>query len=99
MMFGAEVVADPGLAATLQSYGGWGLSAILMSVIVYLFFALQRARDSKEGTLEAQVKSATQIIEETTKSSVQLNGALINLTDAMKSMDRRLENVEDKLGR
>lgn len=87
-----------GLAQLLQTYGAWGLVAILMVVCVFLFRKYVEARDKNDGTLQAQVKGATELVEECTKNSVEQKNALVNVTNAMLALERRLENVEKKLG-
>lgn len=102
---GASAVAgtDPalgpvsGLAQLLQTYGAWGLVAILMVVAWFLFSRYAEARDKNDGTLEAQVKGTTELVEEHVKASIELKNALVNLTDALRSIERRFENVEKKM--
>ena len=100
--FFPALTAQPGmleaqsLAQFMQSYGGWGLAALLMLVCAFLFRAYVSARDKNDGTLEAQVKGSTSLVEAHTKSSVELQNALENLTNALQSIERRLENVEKK---
>lgn len=84
------------LAALLQSYGGWGLAAILMLVCAFLFRAYVDARNKNDGTLEAQVKASTTLVESQVKTAVELQNALENLTSALQAIERRLENVEKK---
>ena len=103
-LFAAQPGGDPvvapiaGLAQLLQTYGAWGLVAVLMFVVWFLFRKYVEARDKNENTLQAQVKGATDMAEEVTKASVEQKNALVNTTDALKAMERRLENVEKKLG-
>lgn len=94
-----------GLAHLLQTYGGWGLAALMMTVSAFLFKKYVDARDKNDAALrqqitdaQAQVKGATELVEECTKASVQQTNALHNVNDAMRAIERRLENVEKKLG-
>lgn len=101
----AQIDPSPnGLAQMIQTYGGWGLSTILMAVIAFLFGALMKARDKNDVTLEAQVKAAelqvkgaTSLVEELTKTAVETRHSTMNMTDALRALERRLENVEKRL--
>lgn len=96
---GSDPVLAPitGLAQLLQTYGAWGLVAILMVVVYFLFRKYVDARDKNDGTLETQVKGQTELVEEQVKASVELKNAIVNLTEALRSIERRLENVEKKV--
>lgn len=83
-----------GLAQLLQSYGPWGLVAVLMVTCGVLFRAYVVARDKNDTTLQAQVKGTTELVEEMTKAAVEQKNALTNLTSALQTFERRLENVE-----
>lgn len=94
-----------GLAQLLNTYGAWGVVAILLVAVFFLFKRLEAARDSKDGTLEQQVKAQTALAEEQlkaaveqTKAAVELKNALVNHTNTLQAFERRLENVEKKLG-
>jgi len=82
------------MAQTMQSYGGWGLSAILMGVCGLLFRALMSARDKNDTTLEVQVRGAIDMVEASTTAHVELRHALDKVGEALKAIERRLENVE-----
>lgn len=86
-----------GLAGLLQTYGPWGLVSILMLTVWYLFTKLQAARDRNDGILEAQVRAATALVEESVKASVEQRNALDKIADALKAVERRLESVENKV--
>jgi hypothetical protein len=87
-----------GLGRVISSYGGWGLSAVLMIVIYFLFKKYDAVRDKKDAERDAEGKTNLALVQENTRAYVQLNSTLVNLTDAIKSLDRRMENVEDKVG-
>ena len=87
-----------GLAELLQTYGAWGVVAVLMGVVWFLFSRYAGARDKIDQTLEAQVKGQTALVEEQTKAQVELKNAIVALTSALQAVERRLENVEKKLG-
>jgi membrane protein implicated in regulation of membrane protease activity len=95
---GPDISPVSGLASLLQTYGAWGLVAVLMVVIWFLFNKYQAARDKNDTTLEAQVRGSTGLVEESVKASVELKNSLDRTTEALKAVERRLENVEDKLG-
>lgn len=97
------VAQDPltpvtGLAQLLQTYGAWGIVSVLMGVVWFLFRRYAEARDKNDQTLEAQVKASIALVEEQTASAIQLKNAIESLTNAVKAMERRLENVEKKPG-
>jgi ABC-type anion transport system duplicated permease subunit len=88
-------VADTsGLAQILESYGPWGLVAVLMVTCGALFRAYVVARDKNDTTLQAQVKGTTELVEEMTRAAVEQKNALMQLTGALSTFERRLENVE-----
>lgn len=90
----AQIDPVSGLAQTLQSYGAWGLSAILMLSCAYLFKKYVEARDKNEATLTAQVQGAVQLVEEATTAAVEQRKALDDVAKALTALERRLEYVE-----
>lgn len=82
----------------LQQYGGWGVSVILGGTVIALAKAYKAARDNETVTLKDQNKELIALTVETNKSTSELKNALTSVASAMQGMDRRLEDVERKLG-
>ena len=71
------------LAELLQVFGGWGVSAVLMMAIFYLFRAMQKDRNERD-------KQFMEVLKETT-------AALQQNTDAAKRAETVLHRVENRL--
>lgn len=75
------------LASLLQSYGGWGLSAILIIVVWRMAgYIIQLHRESKEET-----KVYVTALVETRETLRAFKGA-------METLDRKLEKADDRSG-
>jgi len=97
LLFG-QVEPVTTLAQTLQTYGAWGIVAVLLVALAYLWRAYVAARDKRDAENMEQVKAAFAMVEECTKTAVEQRNASVATAEALKEIGRRLENVEDKLG-
>jgi hypothetical protein len=86
------------LAQTLQTYGAWGLCAVLMVALVVQWRSYVAVRDRYEEIAQQQVKGAIELVEECTKAGVEQKNALVSVTKALEALERRLENVEKRVG-
>jgi hypothetical protein len=87
-----------GIANLLQTYGAWGLVSILLVVIYYQWKAYVAVRDKNEGSFTEQAKSTIALVEEGTTASVEHRNAIDRVAVALIALERRMENVEKKLG-
>ena len=71
------------LAELLQVFGGWGVSAVLMIAIFYLFRSMNKDRYERD-------KQFMDVLKETT-------AALQQNTDAAKRAEAVLQRVENRL--
>jgi hypothetical protein len=85
------------LAQTLQTYGAWGLSAILMVALYFTARSYVTARDKRDTENQEQIKAAFSMVEECAKTAVEQKNATVLAADALRELARRLENVEKKL--
>ena len=86
-----------GLANVLQTYGGWGVAAVLCFVVYRLWSAYEVVRNKNEDILKTQSTNAIALVEEMTKAVVEHKSALERVAGTLGDFARRLENVEKKL--
>lgn len=92
------VEAATGLAQLLQTYGAWGLVAVLLLALVYKDRQLLERVEKSDSEHQLQLKGTIDLVEEVTKATVNHSNAIDKVSAALSSLDRRLENVEKKVG-
>ncbi len=92
------VEAASGLAQILQTYGAWGLVAILMIALVLKDRQLLERVEKSDNEHQVQLKGTIDLVEEVTTASVNHTNAIEKVSAALAALDRRLENVEKKVG-
>lgn len=83
-----------GLAAVLQSYGPWAMVAVLIVALVGTAKAYVDIRDRYLVSDAERSKAELALVEEMVKATVEQKAALEKLVEALRALERRVENVE-----
>ena len=75
------------LAHDLQTYGGWGVAALLAIALIFLIRYVVK-NDGKHANL------AIELVKESTRASVETTHAVNNSTKALETLSHRLETLE-----
>ena len=78
------------LSTLLQSAGGWGLSAILMVVIVFLVKHILKLSDDKDRRATEQNQQMLSMIEKKIETDIKHEQAFNNLAEMIEKLTDRL---------
>ena len=83
------------LAETLQTYGGWGVAAVCLTIIWRMASYITKLHDQQRTADKETAETQREDTKATVAALIGTRDALRTFKEAMEALARRLEKLED----